>query len=312
MELFSKARKSAFLPRHPKIFSRHLWLLSLFLVLIASHVSAADDRGLMFLATKGERTVYLLGSIHLADQSFYPLRESIRDAYADSDALVIEADVVAMESDPRLQQQIMQESFYPPGDQLKNHISPAVYSALRTWLQKRQIPEPHFNRMRPAIAMITLSLVEMQARGLDPNAGIDRHFLLQAHQRSKPILELESVMQQLQLLNSLEKPELYLQQTLDQLEEMDRFVPRMTSAWKDGDEQALYDLVFREGIDEHPELEQLHERLFYQRNREMAKKVQSFSQQHKTLFVVVGAGHLVGEKSVITHLNSAGFTIRRI
>ncbi|WOX06007.1 TraB/GumN family protein [Microbulbifer pacificus] len=288
------------------------WLLVLFFALFTMQALAANDRGLLFEATKGENTVYLLGSIHLADQSFYPLRDTIADAYKSSDVLVVEADVIAMESDPQLQQQVMRESFYPPGDQLKNHVSPAVYGQLQAWLQKRQIPEIHFSRMRPAIAMITLSLLEMQARGLDPNAGIDRHFLLQAHQQNKPTLELESVMQQLALLNGLEKPDLFLQQTLEQLEEMDKFVPRMTGAWKTGDQGALYDLIFREGIEDHPEFEQLHERLFYARNREMAKKIQSFSQQYETLFVVVGAGHLVGGKSVTDYLKTAGFSVKQI
>lgn len=313
MEPFSPPRQSASQPRcHNYRIAIIHWLLFLFITLTAAQAQAANDRGLLLQATKGESTVYLLGSIHLADQSFYPLRDTITTAYKRSGALVVEADVVAMESDPQLQQKVMQESFYPPGDQLKNHISPAVYGELQAWLKKRQIPEMHFSRMRPAIAMITLSLVEMQARGLDPKSGIDRHFLLQARQQGKTTLELENVMQQLQLLNSLEKPELYLQQTLEQLEEMDRFVPRMTGAWKAGDQEALYELVFREGIEEHPEFEQLHELLFYQRNRAMAKKIQAFSQQYETLFVVVGAGHLVGDKSVTGLLKSAGYNIRQI
>ncbi|WP_226664817.1 TraB/GumN family protein [Microbulbifer aggregans] len=273
---------------------------------------AAEDRGLLLEASKDGHKIYLLGSIHLADQSFYPLRDVILNAYNSSDALVVEADVIAMESDPQLQQKVTQESFYPPGDQLKNHIPPELYGELQEWLRKRMIPERLFSRMRPAIAMITLSIVEMQAHGLDPNAGIDRHFLAEAHRQVKPILELESVLQQLQLLNSLEKPELYLKQTLEQLSEMDQFVPRITGAWKAGDQEALYDLIFRQDIEQYPEFVQLHERLFYRRNREMAKKIQTFSEQHGKLFVVVGAGHLIGEKSVSDYLKAAGFNIKQI
>ncbi|MCK7597117.1 TraB/GumN family protein [Microbulbifer sp. CAU 1566] len=291
------------------------WLLyvtaSLFLT-IGNGANAANDRGLLLEAKKGEQTLYLLGSIHLADQSFYPLRTTIEEAYKKSDALVVEADIIAMESDPKLQQQVMLESLYPPGDQLKNHISPKVYAQLQAWLRERNLPEENFNRLRPAIAMITLSLMEMQARGLDPTAGIDRHFLTQAHRGKKPILELESVLQQLHMLNSLDQPELYLQQTLEQLSEMDTFVPRITKAWKSGDQDALYNLVIVEGQKEHPEFTKLYELLFYQRNREMAKKIEALSQQHKSLFVVVGAGHLVGDASITTLLKQSGFTIKQI
>ncbi|MBN8431239.1 TraB/GumN family protein [Microbulbifer salipaludis] len=284
----------------------------LVLLLAVNTAFAANDRGLLLEATKEKKTVYLLGSIHLADESFYPLRETIEQAYRESDVLVVEADVLAMESDPLLQQKVMLESLYPPGEQLKDHISAEVYAQLQQWLKKRRIPEANFNRMRPAIAMITLSLIEMQARGLDPKAGIDRHFLSQAHRDNARILELESVLQQIEMLNSLENPELYLKQTLEQVSDMDRFVPRLTRAWKKGEQSDIYDLVIREGLAENPEYAPLFELLFYQRNREMAKKIQEFSERHNTLFVVVGAGHLVGAKSVTEYLEQAGFSVQQI
>ncbi|WP_255463366.1 TraB/GumN family protein [Microbulbifer sp. YPW1] len=300
-------------PRNIQTYlGRLLAVITVAIALCTSPAWAESDRGLLLQAKKGANTVYLLGSIHLADDSFYPLRETIEQAYRDSDALVVEADVIAMESDPELQSKVMLESLYPPGQQLKDNISPEVYAQLQAWLRKRQIPEANFNRMRPAIAMITLSLIEMQMRGLDPKAGIDRHFLNQAHREEKEILELESVLQQLRMLNSLKKPELFLQQTLEQVSEMDTFVPRMTKAWKSGDQQALYQLVIKEGLDEHPEFAQLYELLFYQRNREMAENIDKLSQRYKTLFVVVGAGHLVGSKSVTELLEKSGFSIEQI
>lgn len=288
-------------------------LISVFLFTFAANsVMAANDRGLLLKAHKDDKTVYLLGSIHLADKSFYPLRETIEQAYNESDVLVVEADVVAMESDPELQRKVMLESLYPPGQRLKDHLPPEIYTQLQEWLRMRHIPEANFNRMRPAIAMITLSLIEMQARGLDPKAGIDRHFLNQAHKEGKTTLELESVLEQLAMLNSLENPELYLKQTLNQLSEMDTFVPRITNAWKRGDQNDIYNLVIREGMQEHPEYEQLYELLFFKRNREMADKIDDFSRQYDTLFVVVGAGHLVGEKSITNLLQSLGFSVKQI
>ncbi|WP_299592120.1 TraB/GumN family protein [uncultured Microbulbifer sp.] len=298
-----------FIPSLPFHTFLHAILLLLFL---ANPALAANDRGLLLEARNGDKTVYLLGSIHLADQSFYPLRDTIEKAYRESDALVVEADVLAMESDPVLQQKVMLESLYPPGQQLKDHIPPKVYTQLQEWLRKRQIPEANFNRMRPAIAMITLSLIEMQARGLDPKAGIDRHFLNQAHKEGKTTLELESVMQQLRMLNSLENPELYLQQTLDQVSEMGTFVPRITKAWKSGNQETIYQLVIQESLNENPEFEPLLELLFYQRNREMAEKIRTLSDKHKKLFVVVGAGHLVGAQSITELLEKSGFSIEQI
>ncbi|MGL6160379.1 TraB/GumN family protein [Microbulbifer sp.] len=286
--------------------------LSFFLLFAAGLASAANDRGVFWQAEKDGRRVYLLGSVHLATTDFYPLREQIEQAYADSAALVVEADVLAAESDAALQQQIMQESLYPAGRSLRDDLSPDVYRKLQDWLRSRQLPEPLFIRQRPAIAMITLSMVEMQSQGLDPSLGIDRHFLKQAKRDEKTIVELEGVLQQLQLLNSLEDPDLLLRQTLEQLEKIETFVPRMTGAWKKGDAEQLYQLVIGEGLAENPEFQPLYDALFFQRNRAMADKIIRTSENHDSLFVIVGAGHLVGKESVVELLQKKGFKLQRL
>lgn len=274
--------------------------------------AAASDQGVFWKAEKAGQTVYLLGSVHLATADFYPLPPQIEQAYAESDALVVEADIVAAENDMELQQQIMLQSLYQGNRSLRDDLSPAVYKQLQSWLQQRRLPESVFIRQRPAIAMISISMVEMQAQGLDPQLGIDRHFLKQAKRDGKPIVELEGVLQQLQLLNNLENPSLLLQQTLEQLEDMRTFVPRMTSAWKRGDTKSLYQLIFAESLQKHPEYRPLYETLFFQRNRTMAEKIANSAPSHKSLFVIVGAGHLLGAESVITELKKHGFKLQRI
>lgn len=287
-------------------------LLTAALLLCSSLASAANDRGIFWLAEKDGHNVYLLGSVHLATADFYPLREQITRAYESSDALAVEADVIAAEGDMTLQQQIMMEAMYQGQRSLKDDLSPDTYKQLQQWLQQRQLPEPMFIRQRPAIAMITMGMVEMQARGLDPSLGIDRHFLQQAKQSSKEVVELEGVLPQLRMLNSLENPNLLLQQTLEQLQDIQTFIPRMTTAWKAGDSEALYQLVIAEGLDEHPEYRPLYEALFFKRNRNMARKIDSASAQFDSLFVIVGAGHLVGQQSVLEELEKHGFKLQQL
>jgi uncharacterized protein len=284
----------------------------IFTLSIAAQVFAAEDRGIFWEAEKNGQKIYLLGSIHLASKSFYPLRGAIEKAYVDSDALVVEADILAIESNTALQQQIIAESLYPPGEDLRDHISPEIYAKLLTWLQQRGLPEQMFLRQRPAIAMVTLSMVEMQALGLTANQGIDRHFLNQAHTDQKSVLELESVIEQLKLLNSLDNPDQYLQQTLEQLAELKTFVPQLTESWKTGNTAQLHQLVIADGLKQHPEYKLLFEVLFFERNRTMTEKLQKLSKSHPTLFVVVGAGHLVGDRGIIKLLQKSGYSTRQI
>ena len=69
--------------------------LSFFVLTLAQ---AENDRAFFWKVSTVEggqdaATVYLMGSIHFADKSFYPLRKEIEQAFDQSDYLVVELDV---------------------------------------------------------------------------------------------------------------------------------------------------------------------------------------------------------------------------
>ncbi|MCO1334088.1 TraB/GumN family protein [Microbulbifer sp. OS29] len=289
------------------------YLLAVTLFLLAAVATAAEtDRGVFWKATKEGKNVYLLGSIHLATEDFYPIRSKIEQAYSGSDAIAVEADILAAEGDSRLQQKIMMESIYQDGRTLKDELPTNLYTQLQAWMHKRNMPEAMFIRQRPAIAMISMSMIEMQAHGLNPELGIDRHFLQKAKKDGKPVLELEGVLQQFQLLNGLENPALMFQQTLEQIEDISSFLPKLTHAWKAGDINTLNRLIIQDGLRENPEYKSLYDKLFFERNAKMAEKITLNGPNYNSLFVIVGAGHLVGERSVVDFLKSSGYKLERL
>src|SRR3569833_3395984 len=71
-------------------------------------------------------TVYLLGSIHFGRPEMYPLSSAIDQAYARADALVVEADVTAI--DPAQTAAWMAaKAMYRDGTTLAQHLPPAVW-----------------------------------------------------------------------------------------------------------------------------------------------------------------------------------------
>ncbi|WP_444907747.1 TraB/GumN family protein [Microbulbifer sp. SSSA008] len=289
------------------------YFLAFTLLLLTIGASAAEsDKGIFWKATKDNKTVYLLGSVHLATEDFYPLRSKIEQAYSNSDAIAVEADILAAEGDSLLQQRIMMESIYQGERTLKDELPPALYSQLKSWMHKRSMPEAMFIRQRPAIAMISMSMIEMQAHGLNPELGIDRHFLQKAKKDGKSVLELEGVLQQFKMLNDLDNPALLFQQTLEQIGDISTFLPKLTNAWKRGDEEALNRLIILNGLTENPEYKPLYDTLFFNRNERMAEKIALKGPNYQSLFVIVGAGHLVGERSVIEFLGDTGYKLERL
>ncbi|WP_299943379.1 TraB/GumN family protein [uncultured Microbulbifer sp.] len=283
------------------------------LLLFAGLVSAAEaDKGVFWKATRENKTVYLLGSIHLATEDFYPLRAQIEEAYSNSDTIAVEADITAAESDMLLQQKIMMASVYQGDRSLRDDLPPELYQQLQGWIRKHNMPEALFIRQRPAIAMASMGMIEMHAHGLKPEWGIDRHFLKKAKQDGKAVLELEGVLQQVELLNSLENPALLLQRTLEQLEDISSLLPQITRAWKTGDIDALNRLIVLQGLEENPDYKPLFDALFFQRNEKMTAWIATNAPNYPSLFVILGAGHLVGEKGVIRLLEQAGYKLEQL
>ena len=67
-------------------------------------------------------TVYLLGSIHFADKSFYPLRKEIEDAFSRSDSLVVELDIGKTDSGA-YNRLLSQRGIYKDGTTIKDVVS---------------------------------------------------------------------------------------------------------------------------------------------------------------------------------------------
>jgi len=154
-------------------------------------------------------------------------------------------------------------------------------------------------------------LLEMVKLGLDPEQGIDRYFLALARD-DKPVLELETVERQLDVLLDVPEPELLVAQTLGQLDELDTIMQRLIDRWKAGDGPALAKLVIEDELAAHPEYATLHKRMFDDRNREMTERIMALQGAGETLFVVVGAGHLVGERGIIALLTRRGYAPRQL
>jgi len=59
-------------------------------------------------------------------------------------------------------------------------------------------------------------------------------------------------------------------------------------------------------LKEDPKLAPIHEKLIVERNRKMVSTVEEYLRSKGTYFVVVGAGHLTGEKGILEALREKG------
>ncbi|MEW6584085.1 MAG: TraB/GumN family protein [Nitrospirota bacterium] len=284
-----------------------LFILSLWLP--AQNAFSAEKTFLWKVRAEAN-TIYILGSLHFMKKDAYPLDRSIEDAFGSSDVLVVEANIndIARIDIGKL----MDTAFYAGDDTLQNHVSPDTYDLVKKEYEKIGIPISIVSRQRPWFLALTLTSFELVNLGFDPSYGIEAHFISKATGR-KRIEELESFEYQINLLSGFSdwEQEMFLLYTLKDVNSFDENADNLLQAWKTGDVKRLESIALK-NISDDGRLSSVYEKLIYERNRNMTTKIESFLRKKETYFVVVGAGHLVGEKGIIETLKRKGYSVQQI
>jgi uncharacterized protein len=282
------------------------------IVLVSRHESetdAAGGRGFLWEVEHKGNKVFLLGSMHLADESFYPLNPAMEEAFDEADYLGVEVDI-SKAADPAVQQLILSLGSYQDGTTLKDHVAEETYDKLAALLEENGIPAGSFDTFKPWVAEVTVQGMQAAMSGLDGQVGIDLYFITKAMERKLPIIELESFESQLQMFSgfSEELQEANLNAVIDSFSEIDDSLEAMAEMWKAGDEEALLELTASVGDNE-----EYNQAMLVDRNKAMTEKVVGYLNGDKpaTYLIVVGAGHMLGETGIVTALEEQGYTVTR-
>ena len=252
-------------------------LLSLSLLpLTACDGDDPDDPNKSFIweISSEANSIYLLGSIHVASPDIYPLDSAIENAFELADNLVVEVDITQVDEMYTLQL-IMDYGTYPPGETLQAHISADLYTEVAEQFDFG-IATLNLDSFRPWVVVTLLEQLQMQELGYNPEHGIDLHFINQAVDSGKDIIELETADFQIALISAL--PDELMILMLEDLvaNPMTREIgDSLFEAWEDGDAAAMETLAFA-ALDEEPLLEPYYDVLIYARNVTMAETIEGF------------------------------------
>lgn len=296
--------------------------LLIFGFFVYTGVCAENDKAFAWEVSSGQATVYLMGSIHFADKSFYPLRNDIENAFSRSTALVVELDINNLDRD-RYNQLLSQRGVFKDGQTIKDVISEQTWLQLRQRLRHLNVAYDTVKTYKPGVLVLTLTAIQVMQMGFDPQLGIDAYFLGKAARQGKNIIELESLEQQLDLFLDIPDGELLLKEALYSLDESELLMADIVRFWKLGDEAQMSKLLFEDALKQYPAFSAIYERLFYARNRQMTAKIEAMLQSKEppeqqakphdnAYFVVVGSGHLLGDKGIVSALKAKGYKMKRL
>jgi len=278
---------------------------------VARMAHAEEEKVFLWKATSDTGTVYLLGSIHAATPDFYPLPKVMDDAFAASKNLVVEVNINKVDQ-VKVQGMMMEKGTYKGDDTLSKKLSPKTLELFTDYCKNNGVPQAAMDKFRPWALSMMLMMMEMQKIGFKPELGIDKHFLDKAG--DKTVLELETAEGQLGLLAGFpdEIQDKMLLQGLAEMESLKGDMNKAATAWKKGDAAGLKELLIDKNMKKYPEMKPATDKLFDERNVTMTEKIEGFLKTKDTHFVVVGAGHLIGDKGIVKLLQDKKYKVEQL
>lgn len=285
--------------------------LSVLLALCCGCAGAEPPKPLLWKVSDADNSIYLLGSFHLLKPGDYPLAAQTDAAFADAEKLVMELTPQEMK-DPALPAK-MAAAAQLQGQTLQQLLPDAAWAQLEAYANSRKMPVANLQRFEPWFVALLISITEMQQHGLNPELGLDKHFADRATEAGKPVAGLETGAQQIALFDGMSDQEQLqaLQDTLDDLDEMEQTIAKLHQQWRAGDDQALFGEM---GLDMKAKYPKLYQRINVDRNASWMPRLQALlddSDKDDTL-VVVGALHLLGEDGVVERLRAKGYKVERL
>lgn len=268
---------------------------------VAQEARCADKKAaakhFLWVVKSKTATVYMLGSVHAAKKSLYPLDDVIETAFKKSDTLVLE---VAMDEESKIKDatKLRAAGSYGKGESLDKALSKNVKKKLAAYLTKRMAPGGIFNKFRPWLVSVALTMEELKNHGFVEAYGIDQHFLSQSDGKKK-IIALETTDDRVKMFKSLtaKDQEKMLDSTLDDIDKVGEMMTEIFKAWKSGNSAQLDELILKPL--RKPEQKSVLKAIITDRNIKMTKKIEGFLKTESTYFVVVGSGHLIGKEGIV-------------
>lgn len=260
--------------------------------------------------TDEDSEIYLFGTIHILNPELNWKSAQVEAAFSAAETVVFEAP--ADTSNPEAAQALIAKyGLNPPGTTLSSLLSDASNQQLATVLAQYGMEGAagNFEPLRPWFVGIALAALQIQSLGGDPNAGVERVLGAEAVRAGKTLGYFETDEQQMQILSGMspEAEVFFLEEGLRQsIDEPDQIL-KLVQAWRVGDQTAINDMLVTGMAGQN----EVMEALLTRRNFDWASQIEELMHGSGTVFIAVGAAHLVGKQSVQVYLSEKGITAVR-
>lgn len=274
--------------------------------------SSAEAQLLWKISGNGlEKPSYIFGTHHMAPVSVLDSVPGFKEALASVDKVYGEM-VMADAMSPESQQMMMMAAIAPQDSTLTAVLSPAAIDSLNNILAKYlgpQMTAAALNPMKPAMVSTLLAAAQTQSAFPQYNAAqqLDGEIQSRAAAIGKEVGGLETMADQCQALfgGSILAQANDLMQAVRNDEIAIDVVKQLASAYLAGDLQAMLDIM------ENPATgfnDEQADRMLNRRNADWMRVLAGMLPA-MSILIAVGAGHLPGDKGLISLLRREGYTV---
>lgn len=274
------------------------------LTIILSIGSYAQEKSLLWqISGNGlSKPSYLFGTIHLICPTDYFMSDATKAAFEKTEQVYLELDM----DDPSLMTKMMQTSMFTDGKKLKDYLKTEDYTLLNDYFkQKMGMGLDQINGMKPftVMSMLYMTLLSCQPQ------SYELVFTQMATNAKKEMLGLETVEFQMGVFDQIpyEKQAGMLADMVRKKEESIKEFSEMVALYKQQDIEQLLKLMDESEWD----FNGYEDLLLANRNTTWIPVMQK-AMQTKPTFFAVGAGHLGGEKGVLSLLKKQGYVVKAV
>ncbi len=304
----------------------------------AGSPAGAHGRGdpLVWRVESSGHVSYLLGTIHLGATLDATLGTEGAAALERARNVYVELDLTQLPDSSMMQQELLRTGVMRDGQSLRVLLGAELWPRFVALLPG--LPPEALERFEPWVGtMMVLSAIVAgppPGRSSPPAAGenappanasaaatpsgavpahaepMDLTVARRAHARGAPVLELDSIREQLDVLRSgtRESSLAMLREFIQAPAHVRRGLDALISAYAGGDAEAAMEQMVAQMAVSSPRFAEL---LLDRRNTRWAARLAA-PLREGGIFIAAGAGHMVGPRGLVALLRASGFTVQRI
>ena len=275
-------------------------------------VEKAESRGYIWEATKDNNTVTLVGTIHIGDNAVNLLNDDVKKILADTDVLSVELD---LSSNSNIQK-IQSASYLPQGETIDKYLSQDEVEKLTSIFKPLNLNSRKIENLN-SFSLSSLFTNLVYAKAGIAGSGLDILMINEINSRKTKgdkveVNELEGADFQLDMADDFfswdSTKEFINNYSEDYLKNEINSATNLMEAFKNGDTKVLED----GNLELKNDSLEKYNMMLTDRNINMTNKIDELIKDGRKHTVAVGAGHFIGDDSVLKFLEEKGYTVTRI